>query len=725
MYPGAAPQSSLMAIAVGLMAAVGGFLYGYDTGLINGLLQLGYVVGLFSSSGKGFTAPESAIITAVLLLGTFFGALLAPLLSDTVGRKWGIILATAVAFNIGTVIQVSATTVPLLCVGRAISGAGVGIISAVVPLYQAEASPKWVRGAVISTYQFAITWGLLVSSAVTQGTHLIPTSASYRVPIALQFAWLTILVAGMWLLPESPRFYVRKDKIREAAHALSVLRQIPIDDPGLIEELVEIKATHDYELSFGQASFRDCFRSAGGRHKQGLRMFTGIFIQALQQCLGINFIFYYGVMFFNGAHLSNLYLLSLITYAVNVVATVPGIFLVELLGRRRLLMGGAVGMAVCNLIIAVVGLTTNSLVGNKVMIGLVCVFIAFFAALWGPGTWVVVNEIYSLGVRGKAVAVTAATNWLVNFVFAYISPYLFDTGHQSAALGTNIFFIWGGCNCVGVVFVYFFVYETRGLRLEEVDEMYRTCSSAMTSSLFKPRPVLTYGVEYDDTAELKQVHSRAPTTTNTSTFHWGADAPKPTPSAETSFSPPEISTTLTPHFWGATNPSHFLAEAHSLAVRGEDNSWGTDGFSSPVVGGYSSSAETGGLANPTGDGPLDSSGEQGLQTSRVGSGGNRHHRFDIGNDMIVYAASRPPSCDELFETLVDSSDAEGVELSQGLGVEPNSLSQGSFNPALDPHLLGLSVLGFEPELFRSGPPPICFDNLSVESRDSTATNATP
>ncbi|ODQ78537.1 hypothetical protein BABINDRAFT_162744 [Babjeviella inositovora NRRL Y-12698] len=504
-YPGAAPQSSLMAIAVGLMAAVGGFLYGYDTGLVNGLLEMRYVVERFSANGLSFTAAESSIITAVLSLGTFFGALLAPLLSDTVGRKWGIILSTAVAFNIGTIIQIAATGIPLLCVGRAISGFGVGIISAVVPLYQSEASPKWVRGAIISTYQFAITWGLLVSSAVSQGTHNLRSSALYRVPIALQILWSIILVGGMLFLPESPRFYVRKDRIRDAAQALSTLRRVPIDDPGLIEELVEIKATHDYELSFGEASFFDCFHSGGGRHKQGLRMLTGIFLQALQQCSGINFIFYYGVNFFSKTGVNESYLISFVTYAVNVVATVPGIFLVEVIGRRKLMIFGGVGMAVSNLIIAIVGITSDSVVSNKVMIGLVCTFIASFAASWGPGTWVLVNEIYSLGVRGKAVAITAATNWLVNFVFAYITPYLFDNGARTASLGTKIFFIWGGCNCVGVLFVYLFVYETKGLRLEEVDEMYNNCSSALTSTRFVPRRVLDYPLsEPEQSSERKR-----------------------------------------------------------------------------------------------------------------------------------------------------------------------------------------------------------------------------
>lgn len=482
---GAQPQSVLMSFAVGLIAAVGGFIYGYDTGIVNSISEMKYVRYEFADNKESFTAREQSIITAILSLGTFFGALAAPLLSDTYGRRTAIIISNFVIFMIGNICQIASTAIPLFCAGRFITGVSVGIISAVVPLYQAEASPKFIRGAIISTYQWAITWGLLVSSAVSQGTHSIDTSASYRVPIGLQFLWSIILGIGMLCLPESPRFYVRRDEISQAASSLSRLRRVPSNDPGLIEELVEIKAAHDYELSFGSYSFLDCFRSDKARPHQLKRLITGVALQALQQCSGINFIFYYGVNFFTKTGVSQAYIISLVTYAVNVVATIPGIMLVETIGRRRILIFGGSMMGLANIIIAIVGVSTNSVVANKVMIAFVCLFIASFAATWGPVAWVVTGEIYSLGVRGKAVALTASTNWLVNFVFAYITPYLVDTGRHTAALGTNIFFIWGGFNFIGVVFVYFMVYETKGLSLEQIDELYRSCPSARESSGFK------------------------------------------------------------------------------------------------------------------------------------------------------------------------------------------------------------------------------------------------
>ncbi|CDK29568.1 unnamed protein product [Kuraishia capsulata CBS 1993] len=478
-------QSSIMAFAVGLLTAVGGFLYGYDTGIINGMLEMDYVKRNFAPNGKNFTAPDTAIITAVLSIGTFVGALFAPVLSDTIGRRLTIVYSAGIVFSLGTILQLILTNMALLCVGRFVSGLGVGIISAVIPLYQAESSPKGVRGAIISLYQCAITLGLLVSSAVVQGTHKIDDSRCFRIPISLQLIWSAVLSTGVFFLPESPRFFVKKDRLDDAIVALSRFRKLPVTDESLIEELIEIKASHDYEMSFGKPSIFDCFRSSPSRCRQGYRMFTGMALQALQQCTGINFIFYYGVNFFVHASVQNSYLISFITYAVNVTFTIPGIIFVEVIGRRKLIIFGAAGMTVSNFIIAIVGCTTDSVIANKVMIAFVCLFIAFFASSWGPVVWVIVGESYSLSVRQKAVSLTAATNWIVNFVFAYSTPYLVDAGKHTAALGTKIFFLWGACCTLACVFSYLFVYETKGLMLEEIDEMYRVCRSAGKSAGFK------------------------------------------------------------------------------------------------------------------------------------------------------------------------------------------------------------------------------------------------
>lgn len=475
-------HSTIMSSFVGIFVAVGGFLYGYDTGLINSLTDMKFFKSHIAPNKIEFTSNQMAILVSFLSLGTFFGALIAPWFSDKYGRRPTIILSTAIIFSIGNSLQVGANNLTLLVVGRVISGFSIGISSAVVPLYQAEAAQKNLRGAIISTYQFAITIGLLVSSAVGQSTKSRNDASSYRIPIGLQYVWSTFLAVGMYFLPESPRYYVMKDEINKAAKSLAFLRGIDIQDPRLLEELVEIKATYDYEASFGKATFVDCFKSSENRPKQVLRMITGIGLEIMQQFSGINFIFYYGVHFFNYTGVKNSYVISFITYAVNVAFNIPGMFLVEKLGRRKLLLCGAICMTIANFIVASVGFTVSNDIGVKVTITFICVFVAAFSSTWGGVVWVVSAELYPLGVRSKCTAICVAANWLVNFICAYITPYVSDTTGGTISSSSKIFFIWASLNALSIFFVYFTVYETRGLTLEEIDELYRKSPTCFTST---------------------------------------------------------------------------------------------------------------------------------------------------------------------------------------------------------------------------------------------------
>lgn len=476
------PQSKLKSIMVGIFVAVGGFLFGYDTGLVNSLIDMKYVIKHLSPNHSYFTTKEQSIIVSFLSLGTIIGALIAPLISDSFGRKITIIASVVSVFFIGNSLQIASDNMQLLVAGRVVSGVGLGLISAVIPLYQSEAAHKYLRGAIISTYQWAITWGLLVSSAVSQGTNQMDSAASYRVPIGLQYIWTSVLAIGMIFFPESPRFYVLKDKLDKAAKSLSYLRGVPPTDTGVLEELVEIKATYDYERSFGTSTLLDCFKSSKTRPKQTLRMLSGLSLQACQQFSGINFLFYYGVNFFNRTGVHQAYLVSFITYAVNVAFNIPGLFLVEYFGRRKLLICGGIMMTMCNFIIAIVGTSSDSVIGSKVMIAFICLFIASFSATWGGCVWVISAELYPLGIRAKCTAICAASSWLANFICALITPYIITKGDQTASMGPKIFFIWGSLNALGVVVVFFAIYETKGLTLEEIDELYTKSPNSFQSA---------------------------------------------------------------------------------------------------------------------------------------------------------------------------------------------------------------------------------------------------
>ena len=410
----------------------------------------------------------------------------AQLSGDYLGRRMGL-MVSIIVFTFGVILQTAATAIPIFVAGRFFAGYGVGMVSALIPMYQSETAPKWIRGAVVGAYQLAITIGLFLAAIVDNATADRDDTGSYRIPIAVQFLWGIILFAGLIFLPETPRYLVKQGQHEKAAKSLSRLRKLDTDHPALRSELKEITANHEYELTLGKATYLDCFK--GGLAK---RLATGCLLQALQQLTGVNFIFYYGTSYFTSAGFSDSFIITVITSVVNVVSTLPGLYLVEKWGRRNLLMFGAVGMFVCQYIVAIVGTVegTTNVAAQNAAIAFICIYIFFFACSWGPCAWVVTGEIFPLKVRAKSLSMTTASNWLLNWAIAYATPYLVNNNPgqppQGVDLKSKIFFIWGSCCAICFVFVYTMVYETKGLSLEQVDELYAKVSKAWKSSKFVP-----------------------------------------------------------------------------------------------------------------------------------------------------------------------------------------------------------------------------------------------
>ncbi|KAE9378134.1 putative glucose transporter rco-3 [Stipitochalara longipes BDJ] len=500
--PAGVPGKSWPAIIIGLFVAFGGVLFGYDTGTISGILANGYwqnqfSTGFIDSTGhKNIDASQTSEVVSILSAGTFFGALGAAPLADRIGRRFALI-ASCWVFIFGVILQTAATSLPLFVAGRFFAGFGVGLVSALIPLYQSETAPKWIRGLIVGSYQLAITIGLLLAAIVNNSTKNRNDTGSYRIPIAVQFAWAIILITGMIILPETPRYLIRSGKPEKAAKSLARLRRLPEDHAAIRDELGEIAANHEYELSLGKATYLDCFK--GNLLK---RQLTGCGLQALQQLTGINFIFYYGTQYFKNSGITNAFIISMITSSVNTASTFPGLYAIDKWGRRPLLFWGAIGMTVSQLLVAVLGTTTTgqhadgsvyskNLAAQKASIAFVCIYIFFFASTWGPIAWVVTGEIFPLKVRAKALSMTTATNWLLNWAIAYSTPYLVNWGPGNANLQSKIFFIWFACCFLCITFVYFMIYETKGLTLEQIDELYAEVKVASQSVGWRPTTTFT------------------------------------------------------------------------------------------------------------------------------------------------------------------------------------------------------------------------------------------
>ncbi|KAH8663104.1 general substrate transporter [Tricladium varicosporioides] len=476
-------------------AAFGGIFFGYDTGWMGGIMGMKYYIRQYTglpypgpdattAEKDAFVLPgwQQSLLTGILSCGTFFGAIIAGDIADRIGRRWTII-AGCVTFSVGCILETASVTLAVMVVGRLIAGAGVGFISAIIILYMSEIAPKKVRGALVSGYQFCITIGILMANCVVYATQNRDDTGSYRIPVAVQFLWAIILGLGLFFLPESPRYFVKKGKLDLAAKALASVRGQPMDSEYIQDELAEIIANHEYELSVIPqtnylAQWTTCFHGSISKPNSNIRRtLLGIGLQMMQQLTGINFIFYYGVVFFKSLNtISNPFLISLITTLVNVLSTPLSFWIVERFGRRNLLLVGGTGMVIAQYIVGIVGVTVGQDKGpdtNKSavssMIAFICLNITFFATTWGPVAWVLVGEVFPLPIRSRGVGLSTASNWFWNCIIAIITPYLVDK--QYADLKSYIFIMWGSLCIISVLFAYFLVPETKGLSLEQIDRM--------------------------------------------------------------------------------------------------------------------------------------------------------------------------------------------------------------------------------------------------------------
>ncbi|KAI0285750.1 hypothetical protein BGY98DRAFT_1173228 [Russula aff. rugulosa BPL654] len=469
-----APKSKLAGILMTSFAAVGGVLFGYDTGTISGLQQMpnwlrtfGHPVPVSSTfpDGYGISSSQRSLIVSILSAGTFFGALSAAPIADSIGRKWGLVVACLV-FSLGVVLQTAATALPPFITGRAFAGLGVGMVSTMVPMYQSECSPKWIRGAIVGLYQWGVTVGLLLAAVFNNITK-------------------TDLIIPHIAFPSSPRWLIKNRRDADAAQALSRLTSLPVGDPEVVFEIEEIRLNLKHEEELGESSYIDCFRSTDNRIR--FRTLTGIFIQAWQQLTGINFIFYFGTTFFTNAGIRDPFSSQL---------SLP----LSMSARRSPASGVS---NVLDVVIYFLSVPNRS--AQSALVAFVCFYIAFFASTWGPIGWIIIGEIFPLKMRAKGVSLSAASNWLFNWALAFSTPYMVGTGPGNANMGTKVFYIWGSmCFCC-IIFAYFCVPETKGLSLEQIDLLYQNV--APVNSVSYRKRLLAEGTE------LSQSKGAAPATT--------------------------------------------------------------------------------------------------------------------------------------------------------------------------------------------------------------------
>lgn len=441
------------------ISAIGGLLFGYDIGVISGVLVMDRFINTFN-----WKSPlEEAFIVASLQLGCFIGSLLSSFFCDYLGRKRAI-LSGAFIFALGGVMQTVSFELILLYAGRLVSGIAIGLLSMAVPLYLSEMSPKDLRGRLVSMQQLAITVGICISFFINWATSAIPSDASWRIPFGIQVLIAIFMGAGMLFLPMSPRWLLSRNRSEDANRNLVKIR----GTHDITGEFEEMQDAIRLEKEIGHGSWGELF--SNGMWK---RMAIGVGLQIFQQLTGINAIMYYAPTLLKRAGFVDTQVALLAnagTGIVNVVMTFPGILLVDRLGRKPLLIAGAVSMAtVMSLLGALIGIYgpdfSNPAIPYVCLI-LMYMFVASFAFSWGPIGWIIPSEIYPLRIRAKAISITTASNWFFNFIIAQVVPTLLRQ------INWGVYLIFAGFHVIMALWVLFVLPETKNKSLEEIDQIF-------------------------------------------------------------------------------------------------------------------------------------------------------------------------------------------------------------------------------------------------------------
>ncbi|KAH0336210.1 general substrate transporter, partial [Aureobasidium melanogenum] len=464
-------------IAVGIIAGLDFLLFGYDQGVMGGLLTLKSFNRTFPEidvdhpphgQSSSYTSTIQGISVASYNLGCFVGALATIWIGDWLGRRKTIFLGSAIMV-IGATLQTSAFALAHLIVGRIITGIGNGMNTSTVPAWQSECSKSHRRGQMVMIEGALITGGVMMSYWIDFGfSYLEPSTVSWRFPIALQILFALIILMFIMGLPESPRWLIMKGKEQQAMEVLCALNNMSEEDPYIVSEFSAIK---DSALVMQQGGFKDLFTMDEDRNFH--RVVLAYVNQMFQQISGINLITYYATSIYrNSIGLSDF--LARILAAANgteyFAASWIAVFTIEKFGRRQLMIFGAAGQAASMAILAGTTSRTSSAMGITAAVFLF-VFNTFFAIGWLGMTWLYPAEIVPLRIRAPANALSTSANWIFNFMVVMITPVAFDT------IGYQTYIIFAAINAFIVPCVYFFYPETRLRSLEEMDDIFRNTTS--------------------------------------------------------------------------------------------------------------------------------------------------------------------------------------------------------------------------------------------------------
>ena len=451
-------KKRILLVGLALIAAMGGFLFGYDTAVISGTLALVRNQFLLNAGMEGWYVSSA-------LVGCIIGVSGAGWLSDRYGRKM-VLLLTGTLFSISAIGCALSTSFTMLVIYRLIGGLGVGIASMLSPLYISEISPPSLRGRLVTLYQFAITIGILCSYFVNawllnashmpgfsgmENLHLVFKEEVWRGMLGMEAIPAISFFILIFFIPRSPRWLVVKGQKEKAKRILTWLAGVEVAE----REIKEIEET----VALEQGSWKLLL-------EPGIKMavFIGVALAVLQQFTGIDAIIYYGPRIFEeaGFALSEALGSQVVIGIINVTFTVIAIFTIDTLGRKRLLLAGTSGMLLSLIIIGFLFFIGKA--QGILLLSLVLIFIASFAFSLGPVVWVILSEIYPTRIRGRAMSIATIAVWIGTAIIGQMIPISLDN------LGPDITFWIFAFFCIPTLLIgWKLLPETKGRSLEDIE----------------------------------------------------------------------------------------------------------------------------------------------------------------------------------------------------------------------------------------------------------------
>ena len=452
-------------VLITLSAAIGGFLFGFDSSVING--ANGALKAHFNA-----TDYELAWAVSLALISAAIGAFFAGRIADAFGRVRCMLFASDL-FLLSAIGSGIPFGISDFILWRVIGGFGIGMASIIAPIYIAETAPAHLRGRLGSMQQFAIVIGIfvallsnyvIVQIAGSANNSIIGNVKAWQVMFWVEIIPAVLYGYAAWKLPESPRYLIHKGFIDQAKDVLA-----KINPEGVDKEVETIQASFKNKK---QPKFSDLLEIINGRERISPILWAGLGLAILQQLVGINVIFYYGTMLWQsvGFGESDAFLTSVISSAVNLVMTVVAILLIDKIGRKPLLLIGSIGMAVTLSTLTACFMSAGadgSLPGAAAVIALIAanLYITFFAATWGPVMWVMLGEMFNNRIRTIAIAICGLAQWFANFAVTWTFPVL--TGKDGIGVGPT-YAIYSFFAIFSIFFVAKFIKETKGKELEEM-----------------------------------------------------------------------------------------------------------------------------------------------------------------------------------------------------------------------------------------------------------------